>query len=110
MTTTLEQTSFNDEFVNRLSWLSTSDDPQLTEKVLRLQAEAACLPPDELQLERRKLEIEAWQEFHRKLQPLTVEITYAKEIVPAGQDVTARRLNPLLLNYIRASAPFKSKL
>jgi hypothetical protein len=104
MTTTREQTSFHDEFANRLSWLSTNDDPEFTERVVILQAKTAASLPDATILQNNKLEIEAWQEFHRKLRPLPVQIPYAEKIIPAGRDVTVRRLNPLLHDYIRASA------
>ncbi len=104
MTTTQEQTVFNDEFVNRLSWLSTDDNPERTEAVLKLQAKAASQPPDAATLGNNKLEIEGWQEFYRKLRPLPVLIPFAEKIVPGGRDVTVRRLHPLLHDYIRTSA------
>lgn len=102
--TTREQTNFNDEFVNRLSWCPTSDEPGLTRQVLQIQAESAMNPPNENRRTAIALEKEAWREFHRSLEPLIVKIPFADQILVNSSLVTTRRLNLLLLNYISASA------
>lgn len=102
-TTTREQNEFNDEFVNRLSWCATSDDPELTKLVLKSQAKAASAPPDSLDKGIKEIEVEAWRSFHRELNDFPVVIQFSEKIIPAAPDVTARRLYPLLLNYTRVS-------
>lgn len=102
--TTREQTNFNDEFVNRLSWCPTSDEPGLTKQVLKIQAESAMNPPNEARRAAILLEKEAWREYHLSLEPLTVKIPFADQILVNSFLVTTRRLYPLLLNYISASA------
>lgn len=102
--TTREQTNFSDEFVNRLSWCPTSDEPGLTREVLKMQAESAMNPPNEDRRTAIALEKEAWRDFHRSLEPLIVKIPYANQVLVNSFLVTTRRLNLILLNYISASA------
>ncbi len=104
LTTTREQQEFNDEFANRLSWHSTSDDPNLTTAVLNAQAESAARPPASKSKSSNDLEIEAWQTYHRALKPINVVVPFAKQIVPNSREVTMRRLYPMVLNYIKALA------
>ncbi|MBX9877610.1 MAG: hypothetical protein K2Y22_04055 [Candidatus Obscuribacterales bacterium] len=104
LTTTLEQNQFNDEFANRLSWCMTKDDAQLTAKVLDLQAKMASIAFDASLDYAKRVEVEAWRTFHRGLRSYPVQIPYAKHIVPKKQEVTIRRLFPLLLNYTQANA------
>jgi len=104
MTTTREQSSFNDEFTNRQSFIYMNDSAELTTEVLKLQAAEAARVPDANSEEETEIEIEAWQEFHRTLQAMKVVIPFASQIMPSSRDVTVRRLFPLLLNYVRALA------
>jgi hypothetical protein len=103
MTTTRSQTSFNDEFVNRQSWCATSEDADTTSKVLTVQAATAESLPDESEELKFELEVQGWQKFHRDLKPDKVVIPFARNIQPTSRDVTARRLFPLLLNYVKVS-------
>jgi energy-coupling factor transporter ATP-binding protein EcfA2 len=82
MTTTSEFTAFHDEFVNRLSWIQTSDEAELTGDVLNAQAAAVAKVQDAHWKDRCELELKAWQEFHRRLKPYNVIIPFANEIVP----------------------------
>ena len=104
MTTTAEATSFNDEFINRLSIAHTNDSELMTEKVLIEQARKAKSIPDATKERKTILEIEAWRQYHRNIKKLEVVIPFADEIILTTRAVTARRLLPLIFDYIRALA------
>lgn len=102
-TTTKEPNKFNDELQNRASWVPSNDSDDVTRAVLFSIAAKAANPVNvsDASLE---LGVKAFQEFHRTLEPLSVTIPFASEIMPTSKHVTVRRLFNLVLNYIRANA------
>jgi hypothetical protein len=102
-TTTREAKCFYDELQNRGAWVTTNDSTDVTKAVLSSIADRAMDPvqKDDAGL---VLALKAFQEFHRRLQPLPVVIPFAHAIKITNTHVTARRLFPMLLNYVRANA------
>lgn len=102
-TTTREPNAWNDEFANRMSWVPTDDSEEATRAVLETQARRAVSPWDiddeELRTARAK-----WRAFHVMLKPFPVAIPFAFEAKVKPNHVTARRLNALLLCYVKISA------
>lgn len=102
-TTTKEPSKFNDELQNRAGWVVSNDSEAITTAVLDSIATRAQNPVriDDAQL---ALSIKAFQEFHRSLQALAVQVPFAPSIKPVSTHVTVRRLLNLVLNYVRANA------
>lgn len=102
-TTTREPSAFNDELQNRCSFLPTDASPAATAKVLARQAEKAKRPwaKENRRLARRQ---QVWREFHSRLTALPVVIPFADEATLQAEDITARRLQPLLFMYVSLSA------
>jgi predicted transcriptional regulator len=102
-TTTKEPSKFNDELQNRAGWVVSNDSEAITAAVLDSIATRAQNPVrnDDATLQ---LAIKAFQEFHRSLQPLAVQVPFAQSIKPVSTHVTVRRLLNLVLNYVRANA------
>lgn len=102
-TTTKEPSKFNDELQNRASWVVSNDSEAITSAVLKSIATRAQNPirKDDSELQ---LQIKAFQEFHRRLQPLPVRVPFADAIIPVNTHVTVRRLSNLVLNFVRANA------
>lgn len=101
--TTREPKSFHDELQNRAAWVTSDDSTATTKAVLAAVAQRAANPVQE-QDDELKEWVEVFQEYHRTLKQLPVVIPYATSIEPAPVHVTARRLFPMLLNYVRANA------
>ena len=100
-TTTAEPNRFNNEFINRISCVNSDEDEETTNEVLRLQASAAEEP---WKSEDINSITEPWQEFHRRLQAHPVIVPFAKWCIPTVRHVTVRRLNKLLIMYIKGFA------
>ncbi|MGH9548593.1 MAG: hypothetical protein ACRD3W_04425, partial [Terriglobales bacterium] len=102
-TTTTEQNHWNDEFVNRCSWLRSNDSYEQTQLVLGAQAANASSPWNRDQTGIQK-QLKVWQEYHRSLRPRNVVIPFAGQITPTSLHVSVRRLFPLVLLYTSVSA------
>jgi len=105
-TSTATQNLFDDELQNRSSWITSDDSVETTQKVLAAIAFRAENP---VQSQDVALAIvkKAFQEFYRSLEfeeDLTVVIPYGTLIIPTDEHVTVRRLSPLILSYVKASA------
>jgi hypothetical protein len=102
-TTTMEPKQFNDELQNRGGWFWSDDSASTTKAVMDAQAERAAHPvqADDAVLERT---IKAFQQYHETLEALPVVVPFAHQIKLDNDHPTARRLFPMLLNYIKASA------
>lgn len=108
VTTTCSQQDFNDEWNNRCYWVPSDDSEETTGKALDAQAAKASSPWTS-DKELSQAIHDKWRAFNSTLEPLPVVIPFAEKIKPKSLDVTVRRLFPLLLNYVRASALLHQK-
>lgn len=99
--TTTEQTAWNDEFVNRQSWVRSDDSVEATKQVCDLIAARAASPWTVCNTDAIGAK---WQTLHRILEPLPVVIRFADLIKPTLPHVSVRRLFTLVLTYTRISA------
>lgn len=102
-TTTKDPKSFNDELQNRAVWVPSDDSTEITSRVVASMARRAANPiqASDPQVELMK---EVFQNFHQTLESLTVVIPFADRIRPQNDHVTVRRLYPMTLSLVKASA------
>jgi len=102
-TTTRVSQEFSDEVANRVSWRPTDESPETTGAVNAIQAASAAAP---YLVPKEKIEAECriWQQYQRELAPYDVLIPYAGSVSLNPEHITARRLMPLTLDYIKTSA------